>query len=93
MKVDRIMERSGVFDTGKGIAYIKDALEEINKLTEFVFKNEKIDITENQRFYDIPNEALKVLDIRCKNHLNDKYEYRTITRLIHEPPIKDADGS
>ena len=87
------MERAGSFDTGKGIAYIKDALEEINKLTEFVFKNEKIDITENQRFYDIPNEALKVLDIRCKNHLNDKDEYRTITRLIHEPPIKDADGS
>ena len=93
MKVDRIMERAGIFDTGRGIAYIKDALEEINKLTEFVFKNEKIDITENQRFYDIPNEALKVLDIRCKNHLNDKDEYRTITRLIHEPPIKDADGS
>ena len=62
-------------------------------MTETVFRNEKIDITENQRFYDIPNEALKVLDIRCKNHLNDKDEYRTITRLIHEPPIKDADGS
>ena len=93
MKVERIMERAGLMETGKGIAYIKDALEEINKLTETVFRNEKIDITENQRFYDIPNEALKVLDIRCKNHLNDKDEYRTITRLIHEPPIKDADGS
>ena len=87
------MERAATLDTGRGIAYVKDALEEINKLTEFEFKNEKIDITENQRLYDIPNEALKVLDIRCKNHLNDKDEYRTITRLIHEPPIKDADGS
>ena len=93
MTVLEIMERAGVAQSGRGIAFIKDALEEINKLTEFVFRNEKIDITENQRFYDIPNEALKVLDIRCKNHLNDKDEYRTITRLIHEPPIKDADGS
>ena len=93
MKVEEIMERAATLDTGRAVAYIKDALEEINKLTETVLRNEKIDITENQRFYDIPNEALKVLDIRCKNHLNDKDEYRTITRLIHEPPIKDADGS
>tara|TARA_R100000458_G_C8056758_1_gene101508 strand:- start:99 stop:380 length:282 start_codon:yes stop_codon:yes gene_type:complete len=93
MKVIEIMERAGMNQTGRAISYIKDALEEINKISETVFKNEKIDITENQRFYDIPNEALKVLDIRCKNHLNDKDEYRTITRLIHEPPIKDADGS
>ena len=93
MKVERIMERAGMMETGRAIAYIKDALEEINKLTETIFRNEKLDITENQRFYDISNDAIKILDIRCKNHLNDKDEYRTITRLIHEPPIKDADGS
>ena len=48
MKVERIMERAGLMETGKGIAYIKDALEEINKLTETVFRNEKIDITKDQ---------------------------------------------
>ena len=93
MKVERIMERAGMMETGRAIAYVKDALEEINKLTETIFRNEKLGITENQRFYDISNDAIKILDIRCKNHLNDKDEYRTITRLIHEPPIKDADGS
>ena len=93
MKVERIMERAGMMETGRAIAYIKDALEEINKITETVFTNEKLDITEDKRFYDIPNEALKILDVRCKNHLNDKDEYRSISRLIHEPPIKDADGS
>ena len=93
MKVERIMERAGMMETGRAIAYIKDALEEINKITETVFTNEKLDITEDKRSYDIPNEALKILDVRCKNHLNDKDEYRSISRLIHEPPIKDADGS
>ena len=87
------MERAGLFDTGKGIAYIKDALEEMNKMTETSFRESKISIEKEERFYHIPNEAIKILDIRCKNHLNDKDEYRTITRLIHEPPIKDADGS
>ena len=93
MKVEIIMERAALFDTGKGIAYIKDALEEINKITETSFRSSKIDIEENKRFYHMPNEAIKILDIRCKNHLNDKDEYRSISRLIHEPPIKDADGS
>ena len=92
MKVEEIMERAATLDTGRAVAYIKDALEEINKLTEFVFRNEKIDITENQRFYDIPNEALKVLDIRCKNHDNANNEYRSIPRSIHKPPTEDADG-
>ena len=93
MKVENIMERAGMVETGTAIAYIKDALEEINKLTETSFRESKIDIEENKRFYHIPNEAIKILDIRCKNHLNDKDEYRSISRLIHEPPIKDADGS
>ena len=93
MTVLEIMERAGVAQSGRGIAFIKDALEEINKLTESSFRESRIDIEENKRFYHLPNEAIKILDIRCKNHLNDKDEYRTITRLIHEPPIKDADGS
>ena len=93
MKVEEIMERAATLDTGRAVAYIKDALEEINKLTESSFRESRIDIEENKRFYHLPNEAIKILDIRCKNHLNDKDEYRTITRLIHEPPIKDADGS
>ena len=93
MTVEQIMERAFISESGRGIAYIKDALEEINKLTETSFRESRIDIEENKRFYHIPNEAIKVLDIRCKNHLNDKDEYRSVARLIHEPPIKDADGS
>jgi hypothetical protein len=41
----------------------------------------------------MPEEAIKVLDIRCKNHENADDEYRSIPRLIHEPQIKDADGN
>ena len=93
MTVEQIMERAFISESGRGIAYIKDALEEINRLTETSFRESRIDIEENKRFYHIPNEAIKILDIRCKNHLNDKDEYRSISRLINEPLIKDADGS
>ena len=93
MKVKEMMERVGMNETGRAIAYLKDGLEELNILFETHTNIERIDITENQRFYKVPKDMVKSIDIRVKNHLNDKDEYRTIPRLIHKPMIKDADGS
>ncbi len=93
MTVLEIMERVGVTDTGRAIAYIKDALEEMNMISETHINTERFDITEDQRFYEFPNDMIKVLDIRCKNHLNVDDEYRSIPRMIGEPLRKDADGS
>ena len=93
MKIKELMERIGVNNTGRVVAYIKDGLEEINMLTETHTEIERIDIAANQRFYTPPNEMVKMIDIRVKNHLNSKGEYRTIPRTIHKPIIKDADGN
>ena len=92
MLVKEIMERANVNETGRAIAYIKDALEEINLLSETHIKTERFDITENQRFYEIPNEAIKITDIRCKNHEGSDNAYKTIPRAINEPEIEDTDG-
>ena len=92
MKVKEIMERAGITETGRAIAYIKDALEEINLDSEAQVKTDRIDIKENKRFYNFPGDMVKVLEIRCKNHLNSKDEYRKIPRLLHEPKIVDADA-
>ena len=92
MTVQELMERIGIKETGRAIAYIKDALEEINTIAETHVKTQRIDINENKRFYDLPNDAIQIKEIRCKNHLNSKGEYRSIPRLIYRPIIKDADG-
>ena len=94
MKVKELMERVGAADlpTGRAIAYIKDGLEEINTISETHVTTNRIDLTQNQRFYKFPNDMIKVLEVRAKNHLNSKDEYRQIPRLIHEPKIKDGDG-
>jgi len=92
MKVKELMERVGSNQTGRAVAYIKDGLEEINMLTETHTRLERFDITENQRFYTLPNEMVKMIDIRVKNHLNSKDEYRSIPRMIHKPVVKDADN-
>ena len=93
MKVKELMERIGTNETGRAIAYIKDGLEEINMLTETHTRVESFDITEDQRFYTLPNEMVKMIDIRVKNHLNSKDEYRSIPRMIHKPVVKDADNT
>ncbi len=93
MKVKELMERVGMTQTGRAIAYIKDGLDEMNMLAETHIDVERIDIAADQRFYDFPNDMIKVIDIRCKNHSNGKDEYRSIPRTIFQPPIKDADGS
>ena len=93
MTVKEIMERVGMTETGLAVAYIKDALEEVQMLTEVHTRLERFDITADQRFYTLPNEMVKMIDIRMKNHLNSKDEYRSIPRTIHQPAIKDADNT
>ena len=91
MKVFEVMERAGIDETGRTIAYIKDALEEINMISPTHVATLRIDIVENQRYYNLPFDMLKITDVRCKNHFNTKDEYRTINRHMHEPYTEDAD--
>jgi len=93
MKVKEVMERTNMRETGRAIAYIKDALIELNMISETHINNARIDIAANQRFYDLPNDMVKITDIRCKNHLNADNEYRSIPRMTYEPPTEDADGN
>ena len=93
MKVNEIMERAGITQTGRAIAYIKDALDEINVLSETHVTTQRININKDQRFYAIPNDCLKILDIRCKHHNNEDGKHRSIPRSIYEPVIVDEDGN
>lgn len=92
MKVKEIMERVGSKETGRALAYIKDGMEEINTIAETHVKAQRIDLYKNKRFYDLPNDLIQVKEVRMKNQLNNKDEYRSIPRLIYRPTIKDADG-
>ncbi len=91
MKVKEVMERAEIKETGRAIAYIKDALEEINMISPTHITTVRINIVENQRYYDLPHDMLKMTDVRCKNHFNSKDEYRTINRHMYEPYTEDAD--
>ena len=50
MKVKEIMERAGITETGRALAYIKDGLEELNLEGEAQVKTDRIDIKQNKRY-------------------------------------------
>jgi len=91
MKVLEVMERAGISETGRAVAYIKDALEEINMHTPTHVTTVRIDIVKDQRYYDMPHDMIRMLDVRAKNHFNSKDEYRTIPRHMFEPYTEDSD--
>ena len=92
MKVKELMERVGMTETGRALAYIKDGLDEMNMISETHVTTTRLDINKDQRFYDLPNDSIKIIDIRCKNQNNNSDEYRSIPRSISPPPTEDADG-
>ena len=92
MKVKELMERVGMTQTGRAVAYIKDGLDEMNMIAETHVTTERFDINKNQRFYNFPNNMVKVIDVRCKNHGNAADEYRTVPRSVNPPTTEDADG-
>ena len=92
MTLKELMQRVGMTQTGRARAYVYDGLDELNMYAETHVKTARIDIKENQRFYDFPNDMVKVIDVRCKNHGNAVDEYRTVPRSINPPTTEDADG-
>lgn len=86
------MERAGIDKTGRAIAYIKDALEEMNLISETHVQTQRMNIVSGQRFYELPNNMVKILDIRCKNHDAADGTYKSIPRSIYEPETEDSDG-
>jgi hypothetical protein len=89
MLIKEIMERVGMTQTGRALAYIKDALTEMALLGETHTNTSSIDLVKDQRFYSIPSECIKLLDIRVKDHNNEDGLLRSIPRSIYKPLIID----
>tara|TARA_R100001463_G_scaffold11656_1_gene32466 strand:+ start:8162 stop:8443 length:282 start_codon:yes stop_codon:yes gene_type:complete len=93
MKVQELMERVGDTRTGLILAYLKDGLKELNRISEVNVNEENIDLALNQRYYHLPRDMVKIIDVRVKNHLNTKDEYRSIPRMVGKPLVPDADNN
>lgn len=93
MNLGELCERVGEVRIGFVAAYAKDAMKELAIESEEEVAVASINIVEDQRYYKLPRDYIKILDIRALNMNNDDDEYRSIPRLPYEPSTQDADDA
>ncbi len=93
MLVRELMERTSISNFGLARMFIEDGLLEMS-IQQAPWQREiTMSIVKDQRFYYFPQDCIKVMDIMVRNHMNSKGEYRSISRLLNEPMIKDISKS
>ena len=80
MTVLEVMERAGIRDTNLAIAWVKDAIHLIESTQAENLKTKKIDITKNQRDYDLPADLISINSISVLDTEDDN-KYKKIRRL------------
>ena len=74
MTVLEVMERIGVRNTTRTIAYIKDALLNIKSNTQEEIVSEKQNIISGVRDYRLPADKIAIVDISVLDTDDDKYK-------------------
>ena len=80
MTVLELMERAGIRDTNLAISWIKDAIHYIESTQQENLKVRKLDITKNQREYDLPADLISINSISVLDTEDDN-KYKRIRRL------------
>lgn len=88
MKVLEIMERANTRDTNLTIAYIKDAIMEIQSNNELDTKVNKQDIVKNTRDYDLPPGLIAIKSISVLDTEDDN-KYKQIRRMSSDPLVTE----
>ena len=88
MTILEIMERANTRDTSLSVAFIKDAITQIQSSTDIVSKVEKQDLTKNTRDYYLPTDLVSVISISIKD-TDDDNKYKKISRLATRPTVTE----
>jgi hypothetical protein len=80
MTVLEVMERAGIRDTNLAIAWVKDAIHLIESTQSENLKTKKINITKNQRDYDLPADLISINSISVLDTEDDN-KYKKIRRI------------
>ena len=88
MKLKELMERAGSTNQGYAIAYLKDAMREINMMIEDNVVASKADIVKDQRYYSFPDNFVSLKDVMIYDA--EEAEYVKIQRVLDTPNV-DSD--
>jgi len=88
MKVLEIMERANTRDTNLTIAYIKDAIMEIQSNNELDTEVNKQNIVKDTRDYDLPPGLIAIKSISVLDTEDDN-KYKQIRRMSSDPLVTE----
>ena len=80
MPLKELMERAGTSNQGYSIAYLKDAMREINMMIEDNVVASKANIVKDQRYYSFPANFISLKDVMVYD--TDEAEYVKIDRVL-----------
>ena len=89
MTLKELMERAGTTNQGFAIAYLKDAMREINMMIEDNVVNSRANIAKDQRFYSFPANFISLKDVMVYD--SDDAKYVKIQRVLDVPNV-DSDS-
>jgi|TARA_R110002110_G_scaffold235373_3_gene451390 hypothetical protein len=90
MTILELMERVNTRDTKLVIAWVKDAFNAIQSTQRAGGKArvKKIDITQNVRDYNLPNDVISVKSVSILD-TDDDNKYKRIRRIIDSPVVTE----
>ena len=92
MRLKEFMERLGRTDQSKVISQMLDGVEEMNMTAEINIERLKIDIRKDQRYYNLPDNVSRIINIQAKNQDNQRDVYAKVPRLIGDIFEADSDA-
>ena len=88
MTILEIMERANTRDTNLSIAFIKDAIAQIQSSTDVVSKVAKQNLVKNIRDYYLPTDLISIISISVLD-TDDDNKYKKIRRLTTRPNVTE----
>jgi len=86
MTILELMERANVRDTNLAIAFIKDAITQIQSTSDISTKNEKQSLIKGINEYSVPSDMVSLLSVSILDTTDDN-KYKKIKRMTSKPNI------
>ena len=90
MTIQEMMERSGIENTTLTLAWIKDAMNEIQSSEEHQLSVDTQDVVDGTLEYDLPTDLIAINSISMLD--TDADQYKSISRLA-STPVMEIDNS
>ena len=88
MTILELMERANVRDTNLAIAFIKDAITQIQSTTDISTKVEKQSLIKGINEYSLPSDMVSLLNVSILDTRDDN-KYKQIRRLASKPIVRE----